>query len=241
MIRRMISIDARPESVAIDPRRTAVLVIDMQNDFGSPGGMFERGGIDISGIAAAAVATRPVLAAARESGIPVVYVKMEHAPDLSDVGPADGPHWLKHRPQGVGDTVTAPDGSESRILVRDTWNTEILDELAPGPDDPVVSKHRYSGFFETELDDVLKSLGTKYLLVTGCTTSICVESTVRDAMFRDYSCIVLEDCTAEPIAAGLSRSNHEASLLTIETLLGWVSSAHAVLDALARQAHPQPA
>jgi ureidoacrylate peracid hydrolase len=98
-----------------------------------------------------------------------------------------------------------------------------------------VSKHRYSGFFETELDDVLRGLGAKYLLVTGCTTSVCVESTVRDAAFRDYSCIVLEDCTAEPIGAGLSRTNHEASLLVVETLFGWISSSRAVRDALAQR------
>lgn len=231
----MITLEARPESVAIDPRRTAVLVIDMQNDFGSPGGMFERAGIDISGITAAAVATRPVLQAARAAAIPIVYLKMEHAPDLSDVGPADGPHWIKHRPDGVGESMIAPDGSESRILVRDTWNTEIVSELAPEPGDPIVSKHRYSGFFQTELDDVLRGLGANYLVVTGCTTSICVESTVRDAMFRDYSCIVLEDCTAEPIGAGLGRTNRDASLLVIETRFGWVSSASAVLEALARQ------
>jgi len=69
--------------------------------------------------------------------------------------------------------------------------------------------------------------------VTGCTTSICVESTVRDAMFRDYTCVVLEDCTAEPIGAHLPRTNHEATLLVIERLFGWVSNADAVIDALA--------
>ena len=106
----MISIEARPESVVFDPRHAAVLVIDMQNDFGSTGGMFERAGIDISGITAAAVATRPLLQAAREAGIPVVYVKMEHDPDLSDAGPAEGPHWLKHRPLGIGDHMADPDG-----------------------------------------------------------------------------------------------------------------------------------
>ncbi|MEX0801569.1 MAG: cysteine hydrolase [Dehalococcoidia bacterium] len=232
----MITIEAKPEAVAIEPQRTAVLVIDMQNDFGSPGGMFERAGIDISAIAAAAAATQPVLRAAREAAIPVVYLKMEHAPDLSDVGPADGPHWIKHLPLGVGDRVVAPDGSESRILVRDTWNTEILGEVTPEPGDAIVSKHRYSGFFGTELDDLLRGLGASYLLVAGCTTSVCVESTVREAMFRDYSCIVLEDCTAEPIGAGLPRTNHDASLLVIETLFGWVSNARAVIDALARQA-----
>jgi len=127
----VIKLDARPEPVPIEPQRTALLVIDMQNDFGSVGGMFDLAGLDISGIAAAAGATRPVLSAAREAGIPIVYVKMEHAPDLSDVGPFDGPHWIKHIPMRVGDTVTAPDGSEGRILVSGTWNTEILDELTP--------------------------------------------------------------------------------------------------------------
>ena len=232
----MISLEARPAPLTIEPSRTALLVIDMQNDLGSPGGMFDRAGVDIRGIAAAAAATRPVLAAAREAGIPVVYLKMQHAPDLSDVGPIDGPHWIKHSRARVGAEVTAPDGSESRILVRDTWNTEILDELAPEPGDRIVSKHRYSGFFETELDSVLRELDATFLLVTGCTTSICVESTVRDAMFRDYSCIVLEDCTAEPIGAGLARTNHEASLLTIETLFGWVSNGPAVVEALASAA-----
>jgi len=119
------------------------------------------GAIDISGAAAAADATRAVLAAARDVGIPVVYVKMEHAPDLSDVGPREGPHWIKHVPLRAGDSVVAPDGSEGRILVRDTWNTAFLDGLAPEPGDPIVSKHRYSVFFETELDDVLRSLGAK--------------------------------------------------------------------------------
>jgi ureidoacrylate peracid hydrolase len=213
-----------------------VIVVDMQNDFASPGGMFARAGIDVSGIQAAVVATRSLLAAARAADIRVVYLKMEHAPDLSDVGPGDGPHWLKHLPMRVGDELEAPDGRPSRILIRETWNTEIVPELTPEPGDIVVAKHRYSGFFETELDAVLHRLGAKYLLVTGCTTSVCVESTVRDATFRDYSCIVLEDCTAEPIGAGAARTNKDASLLVIETLFGWVTTGAAVVHALASRA-----
>ena len=231
----MVTLEARPRPLDIDLARTAVLVVDMQNDFGAPGGMFERAGIDITEIAAAADATRPVLQGAREAGVPVVYLKMEHARNLSDVGPRDGPHWIKHLPLRVGDDVVAPDGSDSRILVRETWNTQILDALAPEPGDFVVSKHRYSGFFETELDEVLRNLGAKYLLVTGCTTSVCVESTVRDAMVRDYTCVVLEDCTAEPIGAELTRTNHEASLLVMETLFGWISNSRTAGAALAPQ------
>jgi ureidoacrylate peracid hydrolase len=232
----VITVDARPEPLEVDPDRSAVLVVDMQNDFGAPGGMFDRAGIDISGIGAAAEATRPVLEAARAAGIPVVYVNMGHAPDLSDRGPIDGPHAIRHLRLHIGEEIVAPDGSVGRILVRGTWNTRNVDSLAPEPGDVVVSKHRYSGFFETELDDVLRRLGVKYLIVTGCTTSVCVESTVRDAMFRDYTCVVLEDCSAEPIGADLPRTNHEASLLVIERLFGWVSTADAVCGALARQA-----
>jgi ureidoacrylate peracid hydrolase len=217
----MVTVEARPQPLEFDPQRSAVIVVDMQNDFGSPGGMFAVAGIDIGGIAAVAEALPPVLKAARDAGIPVVYLKMEHAPDLSDVGPADAPHRIKHEPMGVGD---------GRTLIRDTWNTQILDSLTPEPGDHVVSKHRYSGFFETELDDVLRSLGAKYLIVTGCTTSICVESTVRDAMFRDYSCLVLGDCTAEPIGT------HESSLKVIETLFGWVTTSDVICAALARDA-----
>ena len=231
----MIKLEARPEPVAIERRRTALLVIDMQNDFGAVGGMFDLAGLDIGGIAAAARRIPRVLDAARAAGIPVVYVVMEHAPDLSDVGPFDGPHWIKHLRMRLGEEVVAPDGSASRVLVAGTWNTEILPELAPEPGDVVVSKTRYSAFFETELHELLQGLGVTQLLVTGCTTSICVESTIRDAMFRDYTCVVLEDCTAEPIGADLPRSNHEATLLVIERLFGWVSNADAVVQALARQ------
>jgi len=223
----MLRLDARPEPLDLDPRRVAVIVIDVQNDFASRGGMFDRAGIDISGIAAAAHATRPVLDAARAKGIPVVYLNMEHAPDLSDAGPPAGPHRVKHRPLALGDALAAPDGTPSRILIRDTWNTDNVPELTPHPGDIVLPKHRYSGFFETELDAVLHGLGVTQLLVTGCTTSVCVESTVRDATFRDYTCVVLEDCTSEPLGT------HDASLKVIETLFGWVSNAEAVLEALA--------
>jgi ureidoacrylate peracid hydrolase len=95
-----------------------------------------------------------------------------------------------------------------------------------------VGKTRYSAFFDTALDDELQAIGTKYLIFTGATTSVCVESTVRDAMFRDYVCVVLDGCTAEPIAFDAPRSNHEASLLVIELLLGWVAAASDVQTVL---------
>ena len=234
---RTVSVEARPAPISIDAARTAVIVVDMQNDFGSKGGMFERAGIDISGIQKAVAPTARVLAAARKAGIEIIYLKMAYLADLSDLGAADSVNRVRHLALGVGQTVTAPDGTESRILVRDTWNSEILDELKPQPEDTVIYKTRFSGFYNTDLHERLQALGARHLIITGCTTSICVESTVRDAMFRDYLCVLLGDCMNEPIGAGLSRSNHDASLLSTEVLLGWVSDSHhftAALDSAAR-------
>ena len=233
---QVVQIDARPHPVRLDPSRAAVIVVDMENDFGAVGGMFHRAGLDISGIQAAIAPTGRVLDAARRAGIPVVYLTMAFRPDLSDIGQEGAPNRDRHLFFGAGQEVDAPDGTKSRILIRDTWNTDIVAELRPAPEDTVVYKHRFSGFFETELDALLGSLGATDLIFTGCTTSVCVESTVRDAMFRDYRCLLLEDCTAEPIGNGLARSNHDASLLVVETLFGWVSNSAEFIEALERRA-----
>ncbi len=227
------TIAARPNSINLDSSQCAVIVVDMQNDFGSVGGMFERAGIDIAPIVAAVDPTSKVLKAARAAKIPVVYLQMQHRPDMADMGAADSPHRLRHARLSVGEKMIAPDGKENRILIAGEWGTQILDALAPEAGDYVVPKHRFSGFYETELNTILQSLDAKHLIFTGCTTSICVESTIRDAMYRDYHCVLLEDCTAEPIGYGNSRSNHEASLLTIEVLFGWISDSQKFIDAVA--------
>jgi ureidoacrylate peracid hydrolase len=225
-------IEAKPEPISIDLSKTVVIVVDMQNDFASKGGMFDLAGIDISMVPGAVRSTKKVLAAARDGGIKIIYLKMGYRPDLSDAGPPDSPNRLKHIPLRIGKAVRTADSTESRILVRDTWNTDIISDLAPHPDDITIYKTRFSGFYQTDLDGILKRLGAKYLIVTGLSTCVCVESTIRDAMFRDYSCVLLADCTGEPIGHDLPTSNHEASLLVIQTLFGWVSGADAFLRTL---------
>lgn len=229
-----VTIDAKPEPITIERHRTAALVVDMQNDFGAKGGMFDRAGIDISVIQSVVEPTARALRALRQAEIPVVYLKMGYQPDLSDLGAADSPNRIKHQPLGVGTTVATPDGRTSRVLIRDTWNTDILKELTPQPGDLVLYKTRYSGFYRTDLDGILQGRGITSLIVSGCTTSICVESTIRDAMFRDYRCVLLEDCAAEPVGHGLSRSNHEASLLAIQLLFGWTANSADLIRALGR-------
>jgi ureidoacrylate peracid hydrolase len=218
-----MDVSATPEDFTFDPHETAVIVVDMQNDFGSEGGMFARAGIDISPIRAVIEPLSQVLTAARLARMPVIYLKMEFEPDLLDAGGREAPNFLKHLPLGIGKIVQAPDGSDSRILIKNTWNTEIVPELKPEGGEIVVSKSRYSGFYKTDLDAILREQRIKNLIFTGCTTSVCVESTLRDAFFRDYRCLLLSDCTAEPIGSSEPRSNHEASLLVVQTLFGWVS------------------
>ena len=87
----------------------------------------------------------------------------------------------------------------------------------------MIAKHRYSGFFETDLDEVLRSRGITSLIFTGCTTSVCVESTLRDAFYRDYRCLLLTDCCAEAVGGDQERTNHDASLTVIEALFGWTT------------------
>ena len=231
---KAIQVDARPEPLTLDPRSAAVIVVDMQNDFAAAGGMFDRAGIPVNAIQAIVDPTREVLRASRAAGILVVYLKMQFAADLSNAGPPDAPNRRKHAPLGLGEEMATPDGLDGRILVEDRWNTEIVAGLTPESHDRVVAKHRYSGFFETELDSILQESGVETLIFTGATTSVCVESTLRDAFYRDYRCLLLSDCVAEPIGGQLPRTNHEASLLVVETLFGWVGDSRSLIEALER-------
>lgn len=231
-MRRQTTIEAKPEPIKIDTAQTAVIVVDMQNDFCSKGGLFDHAGINISAVQKAAGPTRLVLSAARMAGMRIAFLKMGFRPDLSDLGDAGSPNRVRHLHIGVGQPCIAPDGRQGRFLVRDTWNTDVIEELRPQPEDIVLYKHRFSGFYQTELDPVLSRLRMKNLILTGCTTSVCVDSTIRDAMFRDYRCVLLVDCTGEPIGGEFARSNHEASVLTIQRLLGWVSDSESFLSAI---------
>ena len=231
IISEKILFSAKPGPITIETSKTAIIVVDMQNDFGSKGGMFQRAGVDISSIQKTVTPISKVLAIARKSGIQIIYLKVAIQPDLSDLGDDGSPYRNDLLHMGVGDTITAPNGSKSRIQIRDTWNTDIVDELKPQKNDIIIYKSRFSGFYKTELDSILIKKNIKYLIVTGCTTSVCVESTIRDAVFRNYSPVVLQDCTAEPIGEKLIRNNKEASLFIIQTVLGWVSNSEDFINA----------
>jgi ureidoacrylate peracid hydrolase len=231
-VESVVVVEARPGTFELNPRSTAVIVVDMQHDFAAPEGMFGRAGIPLDGIRSVIEPTQRVLEVAREAGILVVYLAMQFNEDLANLGTANAPNRLRHLAMGVGQPIEAPDGTSSRVLVRDTWNTKIVDELAPQSGDLVVTKHRYSGFFETDLDDVLRRRAITSLIFTGCTTSVCVESTLRDAFYRDYQCLLLTDCCAEAIGSNQQRTNHDATLTVIEALFGWTTESDRLITSV---------
>ena len=216
-----LTIDAKPQPFVFEPSRTAVLAIDLQNDFGAAGGYVASFGVPLEATRATIEPIGRVLAAARAASIPVVYTQIEFKRDLSNLGGPDAP-FRDILGLGGGD-----------FLIEGTWNTDIVNELAPEAGDLVVSKQRYSAFFDTDLDAILRSRDINSLVFVGWTTSVCVESTVRDAFFRDYRCVVLEDCTAETVGRSQVRTNHDASLYVIQAQFGWVANSMALLDGLA--------
>jgi len=163
--------------------------------------------------------------------MPVIYATMDlDAP--APAGAAPG-YWTEERSSRW---VAAGEPRQMDLdvghLAPGVKESDILPELAPRPGEAIIVKPRFSAFYDTTLQAILTELGVNTLIFTGGTTSICVESTLQDAFFRDYRCVLLADCTAEPIGNRLSRTNREATLLLIELVYGWVTESSALLPKL---------
>src|SRR5437763_238067 len=159
-------IEALPQPIETALSNTAVIVVDMQNDFAAKGGMFDQAGIPIAEIRKVINPISTVLKTARSAGLPIIYAKMAFRSDLSDLGTSGSPNRERHLLYGAGKPTCSPDGLESRILIRDTWNSDIIPELEPYGQDIIFYKHRYSAFYQTELDAILKQRGIRNLIFT---------------------------------------------------------------------------
>jgi ureidoacrylate peracid hydrolase len=231
----MVRLQAKPEPLNIDLERTAIVVVDMQNSFVSKGGMFDLAGFDITGSAPVIDVHRRLLAASRKAGVKVVYLAMSFKPDLSDAGDPSSPAY--HKELALRMMRSRPELG-GKLLVDDTWDAAIIDELAPQPGDRVIRKTRYDGFTRTELDGYLRARNIRYLLFTGVATNVCVESTARHAFFNEFWPILIEDA--------MNNSgpdfNRQATLWNFEHTLGWVTQSDQVIAALqARALAAQPA
>lgn len=197
----------------VDQRHTALIVVDMQNDFCKAGWAFDRLGIELSMYPPMLPHLSRLLAGARSIGVPVIYIQMTVLPGRLSESPAQIRFNMRLH--------LASHGATQPLLytIEGTPGQEIIEELAPEPGDLVVRKYRSSGFWGTNLDMLLRSNGIETVIVTGCTTEGCVESTARDALFNDYYVVLPEDCVASD-----DPRQHEASLFLMRHRFDVVSS-----------------
>jgi len=222
-----IHLFAEPAALDLQLDRSALIIIDMQRDFLEPGGFGAALGNDVSKLSAAVGPCKAVLAAARNLGMLVIHTREGHRPDLTDAPP----HKVVR-----GDPATrigAP-GPMGRILVRGEAGHDIIPELYPSANEPVIDKPGKGAFYQTDLDLMLRNRGIDTLLVCGVTTEVCVNTTVREANDRGYRCIVLSDCCASYFP-----QFHETGLAMIKAqggIFGSVASSQALLSAMSAAA-----
>jgi ureidoacrylate peracid hydrolase len=213
----LVSLPASPEPLTLKPTETAVIVVDMQNAYATEGGYVDIAGFDVSGAAAAVAQTRKVLDAARAAGIAVIFFQNGWDKDYLEAGTPGSPNWHK---SNALKTMRARPELAGTLLAKGTWDYAIVDDLVPQPCDLVVPKTRYSGFFNTNIDSILRARGIRTLVFVGVATNVCVESSLRDAFHLEYFGVVLKDATHHLGPAFIQ----EASLYNIEKFFGWVST-----------------
>lgn len=219
---RTARVSAEPTAFDVDLDRLAVIIIDMQRDFLEPGGFGAALGNDVSQLTRAVAPCQALLAAARRHGLLVIHTREGHRPDLTDAPPAK----LARMPEGkrIGDA-----GPMGRILIRGEPGHEIIPELAPAANEPIIDKPGKGAFFATDLHELLINRNVDALIVCGVTTEVCVHTTVREANDRGYRCLVPGDCCSSYFpdfhAAGLAMIRAQGGIF------GWVTDSTRVLNA----------
>ena len=218
-----ILVEAEPAPASVDTDTAALIIIDMQRDFLEPGGFGAALGNDVSRLQAAVGPCRTILAAARRLDMLVIHTREGHRPDLSDAPP------LKVE-RGDPKLRIGADGPMGRILIRGEPGHDIIPELYPQPQEPVIDKPGKGAFYQTDLELMLRNREIDTLFVCGVTTEVCVNTTVREANDRGFRCIVLADCCASYFP-----QFHEAGLAMIKAqggIFGWVAGSEALLNSL---------
>jgi ureidoacrylate peracid hydrolase len=221
-----VIVPATPEPVRLDTERTAVIVVDMQNAFCKKNGMLDvLGMLDETKVNKVIESDKKLIDVTRRKGIKIVYLRMTYSPDLSDGGGPESPNYWKEL--GLVAMREHPEW-RGRFLINGTWDWEIIDELKPLPGDTVVNKCRYSGFVNTGLDEVLKTQDIKHLIFLGLAINVCIESTLRDAFFREYFPVLVSDGCGN-IGPDFTQ---EATLWNVKEVFGWVTTSGDLIKAL---------
>jgi nicotinamidase-related amidase len=219
-----LTVKAEPYPFEFSPESCALLLIDMQRDFLEPGGFGEMLGNDVSQLRRTIEPNQALLAAWRAAGGLVIHTREGHRPDLADLPPAK-------KIRGRSATCIGDPGPMGRILVRGEAGHDIIPELYPAAGEPVIDKPGKGAFFATDLHAILQNRGIQQLVVTGVTTEVCVNTTVREANDRGYDCLVVADCCGSYFP-----EFHEMGLRMIAAqggIFGWVAPSANVIEALA--------
>ncbi|RYF94372.1 MAG: pyrimidine utilization protein B [Caulobacteraceae bacterium] len=208
---------ARPEAVPLSPEDTALIVVDMQNAYASPEGYLDKAGFDIGGAAPVIGQIAQATEAARSAGVQVVYFQNGWDPDYVEAGGEGSPNWWK---SNALKTMREKPELEGKLLAKGGWDYELVEALKPQAGDIVIQKPRYSAFFNTSLDSVLRARGIRNLVFVGIASNVCVESTLRDAFHLEYFSVMLEDAVHQAGPAYLQ----EATVYNVEKFFGWVSN-----------------
>jgi ureidoacrylate peracid hydrolase len=188
------------------PAKTAIIVVDVQNDFCSPDGALGKAGQPTQAALDMIPNLQRLLTAARAAKAPVIFIQTIHE------DATDSEAW-------VGRMA----GKSASICRKNTWGAEFT-EVAPVPGEPVVIKHRYSAFINTRLDSILRTFKVENLIMTGVSTNVCVESTARQGYMLDYNIVFLSDCTA-----AYSQEEHDMALYNMKSHFGLVAKADDVI------------
>lgn len=229
---RPVALEATPKPVRLDLARTAMLVIDMQNDFCHPDGWLAHIGVDVSAARAAIGPLAALLPGLRAAGVPVVWLNWGNRPDRLNLSPA-----LLHvyDPSGEGIGLGDPlPGHGARVLELGSWSAAVVEELAADARDIQVAKYRMSGFWDTPLDSILRNLGVRTLLFGGVNLDQCVMATLQDANFLGYDCLLVEDCAATTSPDFCTA----ATLYNIRQCYGFVLNSAGLLAALGKVTDP---
>ena len=219
----MVSLVAEPQPLEIDIERTAVIVVDMQNAFVKEGGMFHRWGMDISANQTVIEPIQQISSLARAEGCKVIYIAHRYSPDLREGGNPVSVNRMRSVP--IKYYREFPE-MKDKTIIRDTWGAAIIDELKPLEGDILVEKPRYSAFFSTNLDLILRTYNLKYLLFTGVATNTCVEHSIRDAYNLEYLPILVSDATMNTGPPFVK----EATFFNVKLNYGWLTSTEKVVD-----------
>ena len=224
---RLITLPTETKTLRLDLAKTAILIIDMQNDFCHVDGWLSHIGVDVTPTQTAIAPLQKLLPVLRQVQVPIIWVNWGNRPDLLNISAA-ALHVYNPTGDGVGLGDPLPNGAP--VLMKDSWAAAVVDELEQKPADICVDKYRMSGFWDTPLDSILKNLGRTTVLFGGVNVDQCVMATLQDANFLGYDCILLKDCSAttSPDYCWL------ATLYNVKQCFGFVTNSTEILQAVSK-------